>query len=390
MPDEITLPTPPEGAFGVPTPNKRRDLLDVNSYPPNSTKLFKPPDDNTVAPAIYVEHVQSRAPYTDNVSMDNSVFQLVVKIPWELRSQCISRYMGYQYVEGTKLKRVLPLAHPFFEFARCRRVLNIQGIGPRGTAPREPGNLGDDIPEDQFPRPHYAEYDYALITLQFETMPFDFKTDSQITEESERNVFRRIEPGYDSLYIEGGTGDKGTFKFDTAYKILDNVTPDNPSPDGKVSFHNGRTVPLQVAKLVWTWYDVPWEFVTNSTGKPTNIMNCVGKVNDATFWGFPAYTLLCDVPQIDLRPNPIPPFISTNASFLANIQFTFHYFEPTNLGTYQTVPGGPALTVPQRGHNMAIWRFTRKWYPCSIDGDGAEQVYKTYDFRKLFRKAEAN
>lgn len=386
MPDPV-VPTPQDGSFGVPIHVKRRTQLNPDDYPPSSTKLFTPTDNNTTEPSIYIEKTGSVAPYTDNFSIDNSVAQLVVKVPWELRSQCISRYMGYQYVEGTSLKRVLPLAHPFFEFMRCRRVLNIQGLGWRGTEPHEPQDLGAGVDAAQFPRPHYAEYDYALITLQFETLPFDFKLDTQITEEYDRNVFRRIEPGYDSLYIEGGTGDKGTFKFDTGYAILDNVTADNPSPAGKVSFHNGRTVPLQVAKLVWTWYDVPWEFVTNSTGKPTNIMSGVGKVNDATFGGFPAYTLLCDVPQIDLRPNPIPPFVSTKATYLANIQFTFHYFEPDNLGTYQAAPGGPALTVPQHGHNMAIWRFTRKWYPCSIDGAGSERVYKTYDFNKLFRKA---
>jgi hypothetical protein len=249
----------------------------------------------------------------------------------------------------------------------------------RGEKPTEPVDLGA-----AFPRPRYASYDQLEVTFQFETMPFTYKTDEETTEEYERYVYKRMEPGYESIYIEGGTGDEGAFKFDNIY------TSGTEPPGSKVSFHNGKTVPLQVARVLWTWYDVPLDFITNSDGKFTNFMGVsgdatkpggIGRVNDAAFGGYPAYTLLMDVPSIDIRPNPIPPDISTTAKYLANVTFVFHYMEPPQdqLGT------GVSTNL---GHNMAMWRFDRKWYPVSVNGAGTERVYKTFDFKKLFRKAQ--
>lgn len=375
MPDSVTLDTPETGSYGIEVPVKLRDRIDPIPLP-SSTKHFTAWEDE----GYYKERTANYSPYTDHISMDQSVTQLVAEFPWELRSNMISRWLGYQYKDGTKLKRVLPVAHPYFEFMRCRRVLNIRGMKWRGEVPRSPVDLGP-----AFPRPKFADYDKVEVAFQFETMPFTYKTDEQITHEHERYVYKRMEPGYETIYIEGGTGDTGAFKFDT---ISGYSGSDNPS--AKVAFHNGRTVPLQVARVLWTWYDVPLEFITDANGKYTNFMGVsgsptkpggIGRINDAAFGGFPAYTLLCDVPQIDLRPNPIPVNITTTASYLANITFTFHYFEPPpdQLGS------GVSTNL---GHNMAMWRFDRKWYPVSINGAGTERVYKTFDFNKLFQVAQ--
>lgn len=372
MPD-YTEETKVKGSYGqevLVNPRTQQDFI-----PPHSNRLFTEPgrgmEDGVgsssiggTPPGIYVEKVGSRSPWSESFGMDSGTSMIPFRIPFEHRSSFFSRWLGYNYVQGTKLKRVLPVVHPYWEFMRCRNFTNVQGVGWRGEKPKEPVEVGP-----AFDRPRYAEYDQLHGMAVFQTMPFQYKTDDQVTEEYERFVWVRPEPGYESLYIIGGSTDSSSYLFDNTI----------PTVGGKVSFPAGRNLPLAVATIRCTWFDVPLDFIDNTgqQGFYQNLFDGIGKINDASFMGFPAYSLYADPPVVTPRPNPLPVDISPDVSYLCNVDFTWHYFYPTPLGTGVTT---------NLGHNMAIYRADRKWYPASIGGTGTTRLFETYDFKKFFRK----
>lgn len=350
---------------GRPTGSEPYEALPL--LPPDSPSLYTPV---TQEGGMYSEKVADISPGTDAMSMDASSFSLTVDVPYSQRSAAVSRFLGYQYVEGTRLRRTLPIAHPFWEFSRCRRITRAQGIQVQGDGPQEPVDLGP-----AYPRPHFARYKTYRLDLQFETPPFAYKTDAEITEEYERYCYVRQEPGYESLFVDGTM-----YNYDGGY--LAALT------SGRVpAFASGKNIPLSVAQVLCTWYDVPLEFVQYQNVYK-NINWCIGKVNSEAFLGYPAYTLLMDTPQIELRPNPVPTWVTTEVSFLANITFRYHYFEPRPLGTGVTT---------NLGHNMAFYRGDRAWYPASLakvtggalTADNTTRIYQTVDFKLMFRKPTA-
>lgn len=320
----------------------------------------------------YTERVGNYSPNIDSFGIDNATAQLVVDVPWEYAIPAIFHFLGYQTVLGTQLQRQPPLAHPRLEYMRCRHVVNVQGVRNLGDDPKQPDTIS---PASDFPRPHYSEYDIARMTLLFEPVPFAVKADANTSNEYERWVWVRTEPGYESLYIEGGSGSTGgNYKFDNS-----------TGGAGKPAFAAGRNIPIVMPKVLVTWFDVPLEFIAkDAINKPhyfDNIYAALGRVNDDVFLGYPAHTLLMDSPTIDIRANPLPPSIGTTPTFLANITLSFHYLNPPS------IDWGTGVTIT-KGHNMAIDRETFKWYPFSIDGTGGDTkiLYKKSDFKKLFKK----
>lgn len=335
-------------------------------FPADSKKLILPYKQG----GVYQEDVGNISPWTDSSSVMSSQSELVVTIPFSQRLAFQNRVLGYSYVQDTKLKRVLPIAHPFYEYLRCRRITRIQGLAPAGRPPQTTIASGE-----QLIRPYFCEYQRCRMWLNFEPLPFALKTDGQITEEYERWTWVRTEPGYESLHIDGDN-----FKYDTGFTI------DGADISTQNAFPNGRTIPLNIARVLVTWFDVPLEFIATSAGFYTNIQAGVGTLNNAAIFGFPAYTLLMDTPQIELRPNPLPQFLTPEPSFLANVNFLFHYFDPRPLGNGVTT---------SLGHNMGLNRKDRKWYPVSKTqetgpnkgkGDNTTRVYPTSNYTLLFRK----
>lgn len=355
-----------KGSYGLDLPQPIRNKeAQLN---PDSAEFYRSRENN----GVYREEPGDHSPWCDAFSSDTSVTQLVATFPFEHRSNVLSRWLGYARVDQNKLKRVLPVAHPYFEFMRCRKVLNVQGVKWTGTKPADPVDLGP-----AFPRPPYAEYDQLRMTFGFETLPFKLLTDAEITYEYERFVWVRTEPGFTSLFIEGGVSDQ-SFQFDAGL-----------APNGAPSFPVGKNVFLPMPRVLMTWYDVPLEWVSFNTqvGYYNNIYAGLNRVNDDAFFGYPKNTLLMDTPHIDIRPNPLPPFISTTPQFLLNITLVFHYFQPTPLG---------AGVTDNPGHNGAIFRGDKgnvnslKWFPCSYGGTGTRRLYESYDYKKLFKKAVAD
>lgn len=358
--------------------------------PPNSDRLILPPSQSgTGGKGIYVQRVENISPETGAFSIRASHDEAVVDVPWSQRSNAMSRFLGYQYVEGTKLRRINPLAHGFYEFLRCRTITNVKGVVPRNDGARSPEQVGTDaptVPTAAFPRPFYGEYLRCRMTLGFETVPFTFKSDADTIEEYERHCWVRPEIGFQALHIDGDT-----FAFDEG--LVSTVTG---SLSKAKAFPNGRSIPISVGRILITWYDVPLEFLTNVAGRYANFDKVLNHVNRYPFLGYPSGTLLCDLPHIDLRPNPLPVSVSATPSFLADVNLTLHYINPLPLGDgVAAIDDADLADHSSRGHNMAIWKGDRKWYPASLvqttgankgKADGTTRVYPAEDFKLLFRK----
>ena len=379
------------GSFGLPLPGPVRQY--GTFIPPGDIRLIRPTEflDHTDSRGVYREETRSISPWSEAFSNAVSSSQVVVDVPFEYRSSALSTFLGYSYRQGNLLKRVMPLAHPYWEFLRCRKILSCQGIKWRGHKPKEPyviPNVGA-----AFPRPHFAEYDFYRMTLQFESCPFRFRDDGLPNtgfKEYDRFTYARSEPGYTSLFIEGGLAD-GAYRFDGNL----------PAPVAhKPAFTSGRNIPLSRPRILVTWYDVPLEFIT----RPNDLYKAhyprlfapVGHVNDRAFMGFSRNTLLYDLPIVEIRPNPLPVSISSEPSFLCDITFVMHYFNPEPKGY---VTGGPPPTpyVPpdpdfsdrplSYGHNLVPYQPNRKWYPASVNGDNTTRVYPSANFDDAFTAA---
>lgn len=357
------LPTPNTGSFGVPLPVNPRPALNPIAVTDEQLRT------TTEEGGAFRESSSSVSPWSNQQSVDNSTLYLTVQTPFELWPAATLSWLGYQYVVGNQLKRVLPICHPIFNNLRCRRMLNVHGLNPRGEVPVM---YNAQTPITTFPRMPIVEYDILQATLAFDNVPFKYKLDSDITEEFERYFWLRPEPAYESLFIQGGSDDTTNYLFDRSL---------GGDLGGKVGFPSGINIPLPVMVIRGTWYDVPINFIATGADRSyyPNIFNGVGKLNNAEFMGYPKYSLYMDPPQIIPRPEPLSAFQQNVTDFLVNVEFTWHYFYPTELGTGVT---------ENLGHNMAPFRGDKKWYPVSINGTGAasDRLYPTYDYRLLFRK----
>ena len=358
---------------GWPNASSPRPRIEPASVDAGDARLHTPPGSN----GFYVEKVDNYSPGTDSLSTDQANAQLVVDVPWELGDLAAYHFLGYQYVVGTQLKRQPPLMHPTFSHLRCRQIVNAQGYKWRGEDTVQPESLGPSTP-----RPNYARYDNYRLTLNFAPVPFSIRSDDQISADNgewTRWVWIRSEGNVESIFVDGGTGSSGG-----NWKFKSEGVDASGAKVGALPFAGGRAMPYAMPKILATWFDVPIEFISK-TGTPyiyDNIYAGLMRVNDATFLGFPAQTLLMDNPIIDLRPNPVPSTISETPSFLANITFVWHYLNPSTDQLGYKAGGGRITSV---GHNMAISKSNNLWYPFHHETTG-ELFYKTYDYRKLFQK----
>lgn len=341
------------------------------------------------ARGFWVQRVDTESPETGAYSLRASHDEVVVQVPFSQQLQAMQRFLGYAYIDAnnTTLRRVNPIAHGRHEFLRCRSITNVKGIGPRYDGHGTPEQLGSFSVTDyqaSFPRPRYARYLKSQMTLNFETVPFACKSDDEVVEtegsdvgEWSRHTWIRPEPGFQALHIDGDQ-----FQFD-----------EGSVPASQKTFPNGRTVPLSVGRIMCTWFDVPLAFIQDSNLQYKNHNACINKINRTWFLGYPPNTLLCDIPKYDIRTAWNPDELDPNPYFIVDVTFTWHYLDPTPLGDGVTpVSTDPNAAYSDRGHNLAIYKGDRKWYPCSYvnpttkKADNVTRIYQTYDFRDLFRK----
>lgn len=318
----------------------------VGSYEPNSTTIT--PEDAS-SPISYLVDTGT---YSDRYN-----FEL-----WTV---------GYSYVDYTvdslgvttaTLRREIPLHHPRFANLYARKVTT-QGIQFAGKEFRNAD------PEWKI-QSQTARYRKVIGNVEFAPVTFDVYSDSEIgssggvAQEWLRYCRRFRTPTSDALTLE-----EGMMKW-------------AEGPNAGLEVKTVIPFPERKADIGLEWLQVPEEWTHDSSLAPIKIESRLGCVNDATFMGYPAGTLLFD--SCLMNRFAIPLQTSDWQPYYANhITLIFKYFNPTN---------GVALST-YKGHNLLVVRSVDadnntylKYYLATSNANPTtgRRLFQETDFRQIF------
>lgn len=331
---------------------------------PTYSDQFVDPD--SFDPADWQEIMGSMNPVSDQFSADNGTARLQGQVPWEDSYALLLKCIGYHYVDESKrLRRVIPIKHPYYDWMYCTGVSDFRGKAPdfvEGIKEtyEAPGAL-----------PSLAKYKKVMATLEFQTPPagVQFKEDTEVaaTGEYDRYVSVDIKPKYEILSV-----DAGQIVFANGPAAILN------QPVGSFTF-----IPETKANVVVTWYRVPRSYIFDEFN-PSKILACMGKVNSAEIWGFGAGTLLFLGDGLEFSYKPAPLRIGGESAGLCyvDVKLPFLWFNPTN------AIAAPDAGNDVRGHNLkpAPYGSTEvgKYYPIRFNRTGSTEVFTSADFTTMF------
>ncbi len=350
-----------------------------------------------VFPYPWREVVDSESPDQGSYSATESMEQMLIDVdmtdfPGEL-SKLFSVILGFPVYDTTivtGLRRALPMQHPF-----CNRLYAAKIISRRGR-PNDAGVLGRKV-VDATSGMSYFRYNVQRLLIQFGCPPFTILSDITVSGfGATREFYRYVEKGAE-FSVENITKKGRTFKW---AKVTPTATANFGLPPGEVETN---VLPFDFvirtgkAILKWTWHQVPGValFGFNGSQVPTNIMNAIGKVNDAPFPdvnGFPAGTLLFLPPRFIAEDGPIEPIIAgVPPGFpprVYRIEMNVSYFNPATYPNWN----GVGTSYPFHGHNLQPSPSVTAmpyFYLSTADANSATNtgafVYQSYDFGKIFR-----
>jgi hypothetical protein len=279
------------------------------------------------------EYVEDIGPSEVNFGPDGARATMTLQCAWEDVYGLTKVLLGYSYRGGAGiLRRVIPTAH---------------GFQPLGGAPALDAG---------------AKYEKARLTVEFSTLSYDIRADDDATllatGEWMRYTEKTIRPASEGLSLQ-----QGAWLFtEPAAEVGKSI------PGGKSQIVNSHT-------LVWTWKQVPHECLfTAASDYPTNLVAIQGKVNDDTFAGRPAGTLLCLPPILTPKTSPLAPNDLNTTNRLWDVEFHLLFKNPPN-------------TDVKRGHNLAPipGDATGRWGYFTHNGlAGGNPLYAEGAFETLF------
>lgn len=223
----------------------------------------------------------------------------------------------------------------------------------------------------------YASYEVAYATVKFAAPPWQYRPDARITtaaQEVERNCYVDVSSTVEMLSAEG---ELGQMKWSA------------PTVAGGPTFGTAVTAPfgtlVSKANLLLTWSYVPelWLSVEGGTSfYPSNLLACVGTMNDDTFLGKPPGTLLMQPPVLKRFRWPVTTFDAIGAFYGYNVTIPFQYFDPSERGA----PNFPSALNPDRGYKLLPFSRSLKWYPATR-ANGVTHLLNESTFSDIFERA---
>ncbi len=283
--------------------------------------------------------------------------------------------VSYDATQASKMYRGLPLRHPLLPHLWATDIAKIQGVGlwqedeafiGIGRSARTTYTSAEP-PAQKFPR--YKMYRFEVVF----TSPFYVMAENDAAQTSE--LYRFVER-WPQLGMENQVREGNSFFWTPGTPVV----AGNPILSGFV-----KRAPKGVMNYVWRHVPSRGLFGVNGDDWPRNIWNGLGKVNDATFDGCRAGTLL-------LLPPKFTPEISAGLFWYPlstrpltyTVELPLSYFEPPVDPDF-VAPGEP---YPYNGHNLFPTPdpTTPYWYLATQTGAvNGPRLYQEYDFRKLFR-----
>lgn len=303
----------------------------------------------------------------------------------------VKELMGYTepHEDGTKLKRVLPLGDPFWQWLYVESIGSITGVGrPTLTASNPFGILEAPTLDYYMLQPCYEFNDVTFSQRPYATLSDDaiptgsiryadlegVESDKTYAQEWLRYVDVETVPGAEFI-----TAQAGQFLFDVA---------STSAPDGRPAGTGQLRMLVKKKVIRMTWYQVPYAYVEGSGTQETYIMQALGCVNQYDWWKYPRGSMLLEAVGVN-RYSPILPKMTgnlsgttTTATFAnektCDITFIFSYLNPPlgkdaagNAATPSTPTGplpGPIfgdpgpIQVVQAGHNLVPYAHQMQWF----------------------------
>ena len=123
--------------------------------------------------ADFKERIGSIAKASAGFSYEGGKATIEYQVQWEDTEQFCKDALGSVAVEGNRLIRVLPLAHPAFPWLFVNSIATIEGYQFVEAA-----DAVEDLEAD--PIPQYALYQYAKVVLEFAPRPYALFKDESI------------------------------------------------------------------------------------------------------------------------------------------------------------------------------------------------------------------
>lgn len=313
--------------------------------------------------AEYLSQSGHTQEYSFGLNESSASFQIITPCTYPQLNDTVRQILGWSQTNADNtLTRNLPARHPRFYWLWAQKVSSINLLSFTGKAPGGGGAA------------QYADYNYAIITIQFWSPPYEILPDGKPGGEYQRYITKQFQPTTEVLTLTG------QFQF----------TPGNGAPLIQTASPMGLVITKM--RIVMKWFQVPDDFVfsaggSNNGGTPTGIINGIGKVNNAAFMGYPANTLLLEAPQFEpvnqpceptyclLAGNPNAPnnnLISVPRAW--NVTIPMMYFSPQY------------VQAVNPGHNSAPWK-DGNWYSIQSVTAPNNPPYGSYDYTKIFKKA---
>src|SRR5579872_1171 len=336
-------------------------------YIENPNDVFDP----TVNQTDWLELITSdSSPGESGFSNDTQTASLVGYIPWNKQRSAIPYFLGFAQVNSNgTLHRANPGAHPIFPWLYCSDV-SLKGFNPVINSANPSAPL-------QFVSPWFnsgnrtvtlniANHRLAVCNLRFRNYRYSFLDDTVITDsrmEWMRNVFIDIDPKVEVLSADGIS--------QLAFVETSARVPGPPTIPAGPTLNRAFPAPLAelLGKATFTlnWVNVPFEYVSGVADffYPTNVLNCLGKVNSQNFpYGsstpFPPGTLLFDSVKFTQKTFPVAPADPSSPLISVDVSMTLQYFNP---------PKGASSSYA--GHNLMPWRQNGLFYYATrVDPDG--------------------
>jgi hypothetical protein len=190
-------------------------------------------------------------------------------------------FIGYSWVDGTKLKRRLPAFCPESPWLFCTRFA-WQGIKYLGDdADYEWVNEANALP--------YPTFRYYRCKVQFEALPYRVISDAGLSANGEQDRFTCIFPSDETEWI---ALDGGQYVYRAPGKVFD--TPSGSDTPKSISAFvvKGPTTRVHANRtgLLVQWFDVPEDFVCDRYSHPVALSKAKGTVTKTTFLNRPAGT----------------------------------------------------------------------------------------------------
>lgn len=262
---------------------------------------------------------------------------------------CVRYLLGTQHTnQSNQLIRDMPARHPVWPEMFAREILSLKGVEPDGNLePVQPAKLKS------------GNYEKFLIEVAFSQRDYPVLANDRVTSEAERFVVTKSKPYVENIVMEGGQ-----LVFEATGKDW----------DAQPILSSRPIVRQEKATYSIDWYEVPLDFVANSSGEYVRFEDAIGKLNDTTFMGKPAGTMLLDdYDTPDVYTDPIATdLFGGDPKRACDIRMTFKHFDP---------PRGLA-TETRRGWNLAP-AYDGLYY-WAKNPDTSQPQFRDYEMNDLF------